>query len=389
MDSLIVALGNIIDWMATAVLLTIIVLAVKQLSHSFCVNIKTSVLILFYKLIFMILYIIYSFDAKNDAYSYYYDYIENVNNWYLGTGFIIEFTQALRKYFYLSYFNVSLIYTFVSVVAFIVLISTFNQLYGRHGIVSKFLCSILFFPSFNLWTSGIGKDSIIVLGLSILLYCIMLKKNNVLLIIVALLLIGAARPSQLAIVCVSLLTYQIIFFKSPRANSLVYFMGGTFGCLLACVVLFRYVGFDGIPSFQSVIDYINYRSSLNTSGRLSYFNQFHNINFRYIAYVIRPNIIDVFNANEFGLVYFAWVLEGTAITAFTIYCIFCAFQRKQVLVSSGHFFCLLYSVVGLVLLASVTSNIGISVRQKWMILPFMFVFIGAFGHRRPFIETRQ
>ena len=56
--------------------------------------------------------------------------------------------------------------------------------------------------------------------------------------------------------------------------------------------------------------------------------------------------------------------------------------KKKIFIQITHdkniIFFLVYFIIMLILLSNFTSNIGISARQKWMIMPFLFLFIVPF-----------
>ena len=56
--------------------------------------------------------------------------------------------------------------------------------------------------------------------------------------------------------------------------------------------------------------------------------------------------------------------------------------KKKIFIQITHdkniIFFLLYFIIMLILLSNFTANIGISARQKWMIMPFLFLFIVPF-----------
>lgn len=350
-------------------------------------NLSVGILIFLWHFLFVLIHYYYSlfFNYASDSYTYYHSTLSNpLSKWFtanllnVGSNFIKNFVYIFHSFINLSYFNVFLLFSMLGnlglIYLYIILIEKIKKSY------SIFILTLILLPSMSFWICGINKDVIVFFGIIFFLWNLIKEKNiNLLGISISIFLIFLVRPHMAIILLLCIFFGLIIKFKK-RISEFLY--------LFLCVMLlpFLYFQFERIYGlkinfssvnlfFESISGIIDNRQLLDLNSSLS----LETMSFieKYFTYFFRPLPYEV---NNFFQLYIS--IENTFLLLILfflfIFNIKTFFKNIKKLFNYKLFIIILYVATSSYLLSYTTSNLGISSRQKFMVLPFIFFIITYF-----------
>ncbi len=332
--------------------------------------------------IFIIFAYLYSLIFVNDTdtfFQYGYFFGKDVDHGFASNNYIVNLFYYLIYFLHLHYFTTFLFIGFFSSIGLLLLYTSFDQILKNFEFNKNLLFLFFFFPSWHFFTSFPGKDSIMLFAIG--LFCFYLVKKKYFYLILPMVLIYLVRPHIMFLI----LTIIIIMWANHQLlkyykNKIFYIFGIITGLILFLISLkiFNENYFDHIVNFFEKGKM--YRSYSNQHD--GWYQTGDNILINSIQYLFYP-LYDLSSLK--GIIV---SLENILILSILIkVCInfrknlFFELLRKKEMV-----FAILYFVIGVIVLSNFTANVGISVRQKWMMMPFLFLFmipfLGQFKSRR-------
>ncbi|WP_375238368.1 hypothetical protein [Aurantibacter sp.] len=313
-----------------------------------------------------------------DSTKYYLDASE-ATSWFsligISTDFIKFLTYPLVHYLQLDYLAVFLVYSTLSFVGFIKLyklILSFEYSTTLKILGIPIFPLVLFLPGLHYWTCALGKDS---LAFFVVVFFIEHLVNNksksgMLLIITVLLLI---RPYLVIFMFIAFIL-NITLFKSNftfKKGFLVFF--SLIIGFISIKVLFNYLNVD-------MMSYVFDRASklsriasrrLEAVGGSYIVPDNYNIFHKMYLYLFTPLFIGAKSIMQIIASFenlFLLILVIKYVFSFSL-----KFYKKHT-----HFrFILMYCLIFLIIKAYMLFNIGIAVRQKFMIVPFIIYLLFA------------
>ncbi len=353
-----------------------------------------SILIYGWHTCFCLFYVYHSLTSVSDSLTYfenaYYFSLEESNINYLNTYtpaviFVRNMVSFLINYFNFSYLGVFLFYNFIGFLALLCIDSSLNKLITSNNKVTTILKNIIvFIPSISFWSAGIGKDTIALFSLSFLLWLYLYKKNY-LLVLLAFLLFYYVRPQHaLILVISSILTLFFINNKNHYLINFKYFklvlflfISISFFVSINYLLKLTLIGFQ-INDFYDLISlelYNQFNEQLKIRQSLpdyygSGYIDLPSILFltELFTYLFRPMI---FEANSLFTLVSSF--ENFIILIIFIYGFYCFSNHKTINDRDKIF--IIFFILALIPLSSLTPNFGISARQKWIILIPFFYFL--------------
>ncbi|WP_010228299.1 hypothetical protein [Gillisia marina] len=165
-----------------------------------------------YHLVFGVIYYIYALFNPSDSIRYYSVPQNRNKGWldYLGTEttFIDFVSYPFINYFGFSYEMMMLLYTWVGFMGFVYAYLFFKENIPLDVKVFKkvdLLTLILFLPNMHFWTASLGKGALIFLGLMLFGYAISKPKERVITLLVGSLLVFYIRPHIFLILSIGFL----------------------------------------------------------------------------------------------------------------------------------------------------------------------------------------
>ena len=141
--------------------------------------------------------------------------------------------------------------------------------------------------------------------------------------------------------------------------------------------MFQYAGVDQVTSVELLQDFIDKRQGYNQMGGGSIDISSMSIFLKMFTYSFRPLPYEAFS-----LLSFISSIDNLILLVFFILSIFSVIfsKGKKFSLSLSHptenrWFLLIFSLGVMITSSLITSNLGISVRQKWMYMPILIYFI--------------
>ncbi|OBU38014.1 hypothetical protein [Photobacterium phosphoreum] len=319
---------------------------------------------LFFSLVFCLLIII---TKHGDAITYFYNTREYVfDHLGVGTYFVVFLTQVLR-WFLDSFWAISVLFGVSGYIGSLFLYAALKESAGHFfysNIYKLLIYLFVFLPSLNLWTSGIGKDSIIYMALCIIIWTLLNPIKRKYFILFSILLIAFIRP-HIAMLLLGSISLSIVLFSNIKISLKLIML--TFSLVLLSLsysFVLEYVGV-GDRGISGVNKYIESReeSNLNGGGAVNLANM--NFFMKLVTYLYRPFL---FEGSSLGFLLSS--VDNLILVCLTIYLI--RFFKVSFLSIFSIRFSFIYFLFALIVLSATTANLGISMRQKWMLLPFLY-----------------
>ena len=310
--------------------------------------------------LFCIIYSIYVLTYSGDALSYYkYAYEEEIV-FGIGTSFVNFLTSILFLLYNLSFFEMALIFNIFGSIGLILFYASLNSIKQNNFSI----IFITFLPSISFWSSGIGKDSIAFLSVSLLLWSIINIKGRIFLFFIAILVMFLVRPH---ISLVMLISYVFIYLIYTKTNlfKIIYLI-----LIIICTIFLfdNVLDYISIESIFEIINFIKDRQVQNLDGGSSINIMELNFIEKIFTFLFRPFIFEI----SYSITFFAVAFDN-----FILLILFISFMFKYIInkfkIKMNFKFAYLYtySILVTVILSLTISNLGISVRQKWIVLPVL------------------
>src|SRR4051794_17231418 len=309
-----------------------------------------------------------------DAFSYFerarFDFVEPT----FGTQFIIWLT-SFPAAIGLGYWPITFMYNTAGAMGLVFLYTALRESASGtpHSPVAKLLvltCTLL--PSLSFWTSGIGKDSIAFLSVGMFVWAASAFGRRQLVATIAVLIMLPVRP-HIAVLMVISLGVGTLFVADLRAT--VRFGVGALATAAAAFAVPLALIYTGTARFSSISEFISDRQERNMGGGSSIDISGMNPVLRLFSYLYRPL------PNEAaGFSQLAASLDNVMLILLTGIGIAAIVRGGFVRTFRTQSIKLLYGLACLVLLSQVTANLGLAMRQKWMLVPALFVvLVGAWS----------
>lgn len=299
----------------------------------------------------------------------------------LGTDFIVWITSVPVSLGF-PFMAVSYLFNFIGSLGLVFFAAALQDSGARlfHKSFGSILFALfLFIPSMSFWTSGIGKDSLAFLSVSLFLWSTAHLRRRQIAAGIAVLLMIPVRPHIAGIMLIAIVAGGL-FAANLRASARV---GLTAAAgLAAFFAVPAAMLYAGTGQFSTISDYITDRQEHNLGGGSSIDITGMNPAMRLLTFLYRPLPNEAVGADQ--LVASA---ENLLLIAVTLLTIVVAYRAGFVRVFRRYGIALTYTAGCVLLLSQVTANLGLATRQKWMALPaLLFVALSAW---QMFVEERS
>jgi hypothetical protein len=306
-----------------------------------------------------------------DILGYWAHSFTNHYNFSPGTFFVISLTKIFSDSLGLSIYETLLIYNFIGVIGLLLLGHVLLDSWPYKDALRRYIpYLILLLPGMSFWTSVIGKDSIAFFAVCLALYASINLKKRHHLFLIASIVMYVIRPHIATIMLISM----ALSFTFEKNISLLYKLASIsiISILSTLLIPFalNYSGLGETTSLSDTTDYIESRQKYNQKGggginisSLSLLEQF-------FAYLFRPLFFDAP-----GVLGIAVSFENLFILTLFILYFVKGLRQSFINRPAGAIYNLIFLFIGLSILATTTANLGISIRQKTMLLPSLFYLI--------------
>lgn len=353
------------------------------------INISKSraILLLLWHTFFSLVYYIYTFYYISDAKVYYIRSSSYETFFYVGSVGIEYILSIFKLNLKLQYPTIFLIFSFFGSIGLLFFDSLLKNASSNFSYNNKRIVSlIVLLPSISFWSSAIGKDSLSFLSVSIFLFSLVNLKDRIFLFYISFLIMFFVRPH---ISMLYLFSAFIYYLFSKNLKEIKSFTNFVFIIILLIIIVpfsLQYAGVIHIDDFWK-LDFNNFvnkislftdhRQTLNLFGNTSVNISEMNIFERLFTYFFRPQIYEA--NNIFSIITSIENLIILLIFIFWITNIFYYMFKEKIIflkININVFLSIIFFILIIsLILSSTTSNLGIAVRQKWMVLPLIIYLI--------------
>lgn len=334
----------------------------------------------FYHLIFWLTYYIYALNNASDSKNYYRNTQAYTGKWLdlygTSTTFIDFIAYPLTNMMNLPYVVVMVIFAWIGYLGFI-----FTYMFFRENIPIKiklfkrwdFLFILLFLPNMHFWTSSLGKGSVIFLGIMMFVYALKAPKQRWLTLLVGSLITYHVRPHVFMFMVVG----AGLGFMSGNKKISTAKKFGAFVAMIGLLILIQdkvlaVVNLGG--SDDVVNDFQDFTSSrsegLSEDAGSGVDMASYPLPIKLFTFWFRPLFIDA--PGILGLIVSAENLLYLLITFQILKKDFISFLKKSPALVKMSFVVFLMTSLAMTF---VMSNLGIIMRQKSMVMYFLFFVI--------------
>ena len=345
---------------------------IKALSNNFEISSESYLWVLFIvHFLLTIAYILYAYFTASDSVNYYDKTIQS-ENWLAffqtGTQFINFLAWPFVVLLGLKYYATMIVFSYFGYLAIVLFYITTKENVKLNAIWQNYTAIELLFllPNLHFWSSSLGKGSSILFGLGLFIYGLSRFNKRIFSLLIGGLLTFFIRPHIFFTLMLSVMIGTLITSSGikPYLKWLIF---------LLAMVVFIYIS-DDVLKFADVdsFDVTNSETIMHRATELGKSSsgvniQEYGIAMKMFTFWFRPLFID--GQGVFGFIvsfenllylymFFIFIKEG-----------FLTWNKWN-----GWFrICLFIFFLGSFILAQVSGNLGIAMRQKAQFMPFFFI----------------
>ena len=353
------------------------ILALKMGFYFKC-SVKRAVFIYIWHSLFSIFYLFYVINNGGDALVY-YDNSFNQAEFGVGTKGVVFLTSFLTQWIKLPLIGCFLVFHFFGFVGLLAFDASLRWGVKNKGKGVQSLASlIVFLPSVSFWSSAIGKDSISFMAVGLALWASLQLNKRITLMIFSIILMLFVRPHMAGLMVMGLAVSFIFQKNIPFIHRL--FLGTTSLVVVAILVPFAlsYAGVGEKVDAEMLGDYIDKRQSYNTEGGGGVDLSSMTFPMQLFTYMFRPL---PFEAHSIASLMAS--LDNMVLLYLCIVGSYCLIKTRLTSEYKLHnrAFMWFYLMSSWSVLSMTSANLGIAMRQKWMIAPMLiFLLLSVIGN---------
>jgi len=346
---------------------------------------KWGLLLYFWHTGFSLFYAKIVLENGGDAVDYYVASLESDIQFSVGTAGVDYFTRFFSHYLDFSYLGVFLVYNIFGVIgllAFDAVLRTVTR--GRGPFLRWLAIVIVMLPSISFWSSAIGKDSVAFMATSLALWASMSLPRRSPQMILAIVCMFLVRPHIAGVMIGAIAASALISSRMPwKWRALLV---GLALSASAVVIPFsmRYAGLGDATSAADVTEYIQKHQGYNQQGGGAIDVAGMSLPMQLFSYVFRPLPYEAHDI--FGL---AASADNVILLMLFVLGVWGMIRKGSRVVLSNRPFLWLYIIGAWLILAPMTANLGIAVRQKWMFVPMLICLLMASVRDKPVRRLAQ
>jgi len=322
--------------------------------------------------VFFLIYYLYSTSKSSDSIQF-YEKTFAAKSWveFVGTGTnsIRFLTFPLSRYLHLSFPAVSLIFSFLGLQGMILFFLTANEKIGEQKVFyfNLSLLEILFLlPNCHFWSSSLGKGSIMMFGIALMMFSLSNFRKRFLYFFLSLMLVLVIRPHIVFIllICVEI---SVLFASNVKMiTRLVVASIALLSIFLIADFVSTFIKSDISSVFlenSAIFVKAQLLSNSSSGYDVSNYNQFMKL----FTFLFRPLFFD--SPNILGIITSIENLTGI----FLFIHLFYLKLNSSTKWNNFILFSFIFFLVSSFMLAQVSGNLGIAIRQKAQIMPIFFM----------------
>jgi hypothetical protein len=308
---------------------------------------------------------------------------------FTGTLFIKHLTQFLRMDLGLSLLGIFLVFNIVGFVGLIAFDASLRKVLAFSSRTAKrFATVVVFLPSISFWTASINKDAISFMAIGLMVWGALEPRRRGALILFSVLLMGIVRVHISAIMMVALCGALILGSGNMRFIKRMFIV-----LMLLQPLVFALNSVIELPEVKgagkdilvdpasALQEAIEVRQGYNVHGGSSIDIRNMSVPVQVFTYMFRPLFFDAHNTAALIA-----SIDNLILLAFFVYASKSLLGKKF----SGpmYLYLWMYAIICVLVLAATTANLGINVRQKWMVMP-VFIFLFSAGMRPAVLRGKR
>lgn len=319
---------------------------------------------------------LYAQSFGSDATLYYYDEydIYGRGEGGLSTIFIINFVQSTKGYLGGSFFDYFLLFQAAGFWGILFVLRTFDEIHSELGQpLFNGLYLLLMLPGLHFWTSAIGKDGLVFLGVAMCTWSAFRLRSRYLGFGAGVVIALLARP-HIALIALVALALAVLLGRNTRILTRIALLAVAVGGIVsvAGLVSNTFAGLN-LSSADAMTEFIQTRSNVNeeAGGDIDIIGASFPV--KLVSLLFRPFFIDAT-----GLLGYAASLENLVLLIIVL--ILLVRFRTALQIAQGAMFARFAAILFVtltVLLAMVNYNVGLGLRQKMMVMPCLLAFFVA------------
>jgi hypothetical protein len=281
-----------------------------------------------------------------------------------GTVFVNSLSVLLVRYLGFSDLNCFLAFNLPGGLGLILLRSALAEASAGSTLPAVRLARLLvWLPGLSFWSVAPGKDGLALMGAAAVTYAVVDRMAHWPWLVIGVGTMFMVRPH---IAAVQLVMVLVAYLLGRRRGSRLFLGLGALAMVAGLMVPFalEYVGLGSAQGLEDITTYVEQRQTVNMGGNTSVDITAMNPVERLVTFMYRPLFFDAPGVT--GLVA---SVENLIWLVFTFAAGAAAVRARRSLRGFQVRFSLAYLAAGWLVLANVTSNLGIAVRQKTMLLP--------------------
>ncbi len=344
-------------------------LLVQRLSRQFDKRVFFGIATIHYLVV--LYYMVYSLSNPADARAYFEDASRDVawhTHWNLGYDFVVAFLYPFVQWLTFSYIMSYLPYALVGLASYYLLLKYIRRIFPT---VNSRWSYVLWLPQLHFFTCAIGKDSLIFFGICLMAISIFprVKWGT---LVMGIIIVTLVRLHITVFFLAGLVCYYILVSKMTVYLK-VFLVGAILAAFLIVFPIFN--EFVGLGKSESYTEYVERRQGYNTDAGSSVDVANQNFVIKALSYVGRPLFFD---ANSILMLEAS--IENIVWLFMFLYVLCFSFRRWSI--ARSVFVFILPMLTFLIPNAILLTNLGIAMRQKTMLFPFLYLAFICFQYSK-------
>ena len=367
------------DVVSAAATFLVGMLVIVLLGRRFQATVSRSLMLYIWHTLMCIMYLWFVITYGGDSLSYYERAAAQSFGIDVGTTGVLSLTAVFARGLNMSLLGTALAYNVFGAIGLLAFdaclrIATRNKSYKVRCLATL----IVFLPSVSFWSSGIGKDALSFMAVGLALWaCLDLRRRTVAMIIaVAVMLL--VRPHMAAMMVLALIISVLLNARSSLPKRVMQGAVATAAAALILPFALNYAGIGENARVPDVADYIEQRQGYNMEGGGGVDIASMSLPVKLYTYMFRPMLYEARSVTALA----ASIDNLILVFLFAVGGWHLLFKRPSGQ-GENRIFMWTYAMLAWLVLALVTANLGIALRQKWMFTPMLiFLLISVIGRPR-------
>lgn len=294
--------------------------------------------------------------------------------WSEPTSFVIALCIPLAGILKLSFFSTSMIFCLVGYVGMAAAFATYERLIPYNAKIGKLKLFpfIFFLPNLHFWSSGVGKDTLVFLCITLFFFCLTKPKKYWGWIIFCLVLSYFVRPHITLFLIMGLgvgfvLDGRIRVFHKLCLMVVMLFCGAFLFNRMESFLKIEEINVENITRFSQTRAEGLSRESVGSAIDINSYP----LPLKIFTFLFRPLFFDARSLLAIVASFENLLLLAICVRVFASKPV-TAFKQANYIIKAA----IIFAIIGAVGCSMITSNLGIILRQKNMFIPALYLFIG-------------